>query len=139
MNAVKFNKWLISKDACSDGLAFSEGKSMQETWDSLKRAGWMMWLYRQRNVNKKKCVMVAIYSAELCIKNFEDKYPNDKRPREAIESARKVLKNDTKKNRSAALSAAWSAWSAALSAAWSAESAAQQQICDYIRKIIKIK
>ncbi len=72
---------------------------------------------------KKDSLKLAIYSAELVLKNFEKEYPNDKRPREAIEAAKKVLFKDTAKNRSAAESAAWSAWSAARSAARSARSA----------------
>ena len=89
---------------------------------------------------KKDSVKLAIFAAELTIKNFEKKYPNDKRPREAIEAAKNWLKNPTEKNRSAARSAAlsarsaasaarsaesaWSAARSAESAAWSAESAA---------------
>ena len=63
----------------------------------------------------------AIDCAERTLKNFEDKYPEDKRPREAIEAAKKYLEDPTEENQSAA----WSAGSAAWSAAWSAESAAR--------------
>src|SRR3990167_298298 len=73
---------------------------------------------------KKDSVAFAIYAAELVIKNYEKKYPNDKRPREAIEAAKKVLFHDTAKNRVAAGSAMSAAWSAAGSAAGSAMSAA---------------
>ena len=72
---------------------------------------------------KKDSLRLAIFSAELCLKNFEKEYPEDKRPRDAIEAAKKVLFKDTVKNRSAAWSAAESAWSAARSAAESAWSA----------------
>lgn len=61
---------------------------------------------------KNDSVALSIFSAELVIKNFEKLYPDDKRPREAIESAKKYLKNPTKKNRIAT----WSAWNAARSA-----------------------
>ena len=73
---------------------------------------------------KKDSVSLAIFAAELVLDNFEKRYPTDKRPREAIEAAKKVLKKDTKANRSAAWSAARSARSAAGSAARSARSAA---------------
>jgi hypothetical protein len=73
---------------------------------------------------KKDSLKLAIFSAELVLKNFEKKYPDDLRPRQAIEAAKKVLFKDTTKNRSAAESAAWSAaWSAAESARSAAESA----------------
>jgi hypothetical protein len=51
---------------------------------------------------KKDSVALAIYSAELVIDNFEKEYPNDKRPRESIEAAKRWLKNPTEKNRLAA-------------------------------------
>ncbi len=66
---------------------------------------------------KKDSVALAIFSAELYLREFEKCYPDDTRPREAIEAARAVLAHDTAKNRSAAWSAAWSAESAAESAA----------------------
>lgn len=53
---------------------------------------------------------------------FEDKYPNDKRPREAIEAARALLKFPTQENRdrlAAARTAAWKATEAvARTATW---------------------
>jgi len=68
---------------------------------------------------KKDSVALAIFAAELVIDIFEKEHPNDKRPREAIEAAKKVLKSDTKKNRAAAGDAARYAVSAAASdAAW---------------------
>lgn len=73
--------------------------------------------------------------AEMVLENFEKFYPDDDRPRKAIETARNI--NATDKERKAAMSAAWSAaWSAAdsvamyaamsaaMSAAWSAADSA---------------
>jgi len=68
---------------------------------------------------KKIAVEFAIKCAKRCLKNFEKEYPEDKRPREAIEATKNWLKKPTKKNGSAARFAAESAWSAA----WSARSA----------------
>src|ERR1035437_5272016 len=75
---------------------------------------------------KKDSVALGIFSAELCLKEFEKLYPDDKRPREAIDAARAVLAHDTAKNRYAAWSAARSARSAryaAGSAGYAARSA----------------
>ena len=73
---------------------------------------------------KEDSVSLAIFAAELVIKNFEKEYPDDKRPREAIEAAKKYLKGKISRSAESAGSAARSAWSAARSAesAWSAES-----------------
>ena len=64
---------------------------------------------------KKDSVALAIYSAELVIDNFEKEYPDDKRPRKAIEAARRWLKEPTQKNESAARFAESAAESAARS------------------------
>ncbi len=107
------------------------GKSIKQDdkqcWSEMRLVKTYKW-------TKKDSVSLAIFAAELVLKNFEEKFPDDKRPRQAIEAAKKVLRSDTAKNRSAAesaesaaRSAAWSAESAvrsARSAAWSARSAA---------------
>lgn len=64
---------------------------------------------------KKNSVALAIFAAELILPNFEKAYPNDKRPRKAIEAAKKVLFKDTAKNRLAARTSAWLAWEASQS------------------------
>ena len=76
---------------------------------------------------KKDSVKLAVFSAELVLKNYEIEYPKDLRPRQAIEAAKKVLFEDTEENRSAA----WSAWSA--------RSAAIKKIQKYFRKIVREK
>jgi len=115
-----------------------KGKSIieddKEYWSEMRIVKAYHW-------TKKDSVSLAIFSAELVLENFEKKYPDDKRPRNAIEAAKKVFIDDTEENRSAwsaarsAAESAWSAWSAAesaarsaarsaaKSAAWSAESA----------------
>lgn len=107
---------------------------------------------------KKDSVALAIFAAELTLANFEKGYPDDKRPRQAIEAAKKVLEADTEENRSAAelaaelaarsvarsaaesvaRSAAWSAaWSAARSAESAARSAAGSEILDKCEMFIQ--
>lgn len=76
---------------------------------------------------KEDSVALAIFAAELIIKNFEDKYPDDKRPRFAIEAAKEYLKEKTVSAASAAraaYSASNVAYSAAAYAAYSAAHAA---------------
>jgi len=68
---------------------------------------------------KKDSVKLAIFAAEQCLKYFKEEYPDDKRPREAIEAAKRWLKNPTAKNREAAGNTREAAWSAG-NAAWSA-------------------
>jgi hypothetical protein len=109
---------------------------------NLKREDKQCWeemrIIRKWNWTKKDSVALAIYVAELVLDNFESKYPNDKRPREAIEAAKKVFQKNTKKSRSAADSATWAAAkSATWAVAWAADSAAEstkQQIEDWIKR-----
>jgi hypothetical protein len=103
----------------------------KECWSEMK-------INKAWNWTKKDSVELSVFAAKLCLESFEKLYPDDKRPREAIEAARKVLIEDNEVNRSAARSAesaarsaarsaaesvAWSAAWSAESAAWSAESA----------------
>ena len=115
-------------------------KSDKEVWQKMTILKAYKW-------QKADSVALSIYVAELVISNYEKEYPNDSRLRDAIEAAKKWLKNPTKDNQEAAWSAArsaesaaWSAaesaaesaaWSAARSAAWSAESA-KSAICKKI-------
>jgi hypothetical protein len=66
---------------------------------------------------KPDSVAMAIYAAELVIGNYEKKYPDDKRPRKAIEAARAWLENPTEENRDAAYAAAAAVSPAAYAAA----------------------
>jgi hypothetical protein len=93
----------------------------KQCWTEMKIVEAYQW-------DKNASVKLSIFAAELCLKNFEKVFPDDKRPREAIEATKKWLAEPTQKNQDAAARAAWSAESAARaaaeSAAWSAESAA---------------
>ena len=90
----------------------------KECWESMR-------IVKVSNWKKEDSVSLAIFAAELCIKNFEKDYPDDKRPRNAIKAAKKWLKNPTEKNQ---LAAGLAARSAAMSAAGSAESAARKTV-----------
>ena len=73
---------------------------------------------------KPDSVAMAIYSAELVIGEYEKRYPDDKRPRRAIEAAKAWLENPTEENRAAAKAAYTAAKAAAKAAAYAAAKAA---------------
>jgi len=89
----------------------------KEAWQKMRLVRCLHW----RQVDS---VALAIYAAELALENFEKVFPNDLRPRQAIEAAKTWLAEPTEKNQSAAWSAAESARSAARSARSAAGSAA---------------
>ena len=73
--------------------------------------------------------LFACYCAESVLHIWEAKFPDDKRPREAIAVSRRfALGQATQEERAAARAAAWDAagatWAAARAAAWAAEAAA---------------
>ena len=77
---------------------------------------WANWLIVQLLTRKQK-IQFAIFAAEQVIDIFEKKYPDNDKPRKAIEAAKLVLKSDTKKNRDDADAAADDADDAAYVAA----------------------
>ena len=125
-------KELRELHACSEGLE-TFIKAHQENTVTLSQAldsnGWDdTWWYISNayaeftQEQKNDLHLIGCDWAERTLENFEKQFPEDKRPREAIEAKRKFVKNEITEEE---LSAAWSAaWSAAESAAWSAWSAA---------------
>ena len=95
----------------------SEIKSDKEVWSDMRVVKAWKW-------QKKDSVALSIYAAELCLDNFEKIYPDDKRPRLAIDAAKQWIKNPCEETASAAASAARAAYSAASAAARAADSAA---------------
>ena len=107
-----------------------EEQEDKQCWEKMRIIEARIW-------EKADSVALAIFAAELVLENFERVFPEDKRPRLAIEAAKEWIRNPAENSaaaaaRSAAASAAWSAESvaaraesAAWSAAWSAWSAAE--------------
>jgi len=77
---------------------------------------WANWLL-VRLMARDQCVAYAVFAARQVLDIYEHAYPEDMRPRRAIEAAEACLKA---KGSAAAESAAWSAAGSAESAAWSA-------------------
>ena len=132
---MKLTKYWIRKwQPCLEAIEWAEEQDTRDVFElierlkKLKRYDWIIWAIPRLLKTKRDRVRFAVYSARLVLHNFEKKYPDDKRPRQAIQAGKAWVKNPTIKNQCAARSAAWSAWSAARSAesaAWSAWSAAR--------------
>ena len=129
MKAKITEKWLVKKGACLAGV---EAFKNQKEKDSLKilknlirvkKLAWANWLVA-RVMTYKQYVSYAVFAAEQVIGIFEKKYPDDNRPRAAINAAKKCIKNPTKKNKAAADAAATDAAYAAADAAYAAADAA---------------
>ena len=83
---------------------------------------WQNWLIT-RLLTKENCIRYAIFAAEKVLGNYEKIYPNDLRPRKAIETTKVYLDNPSEENRSAYLAYSAACAAAARSAARSADSA----------------
>ena len=78
-------------------------------------------------------VQWAVDCARRVLRHYEAKYPDDKRPRQAINAAAKWAKDPSEKNRNAAANAA-NAYAAAANADAAAYSKALKQCADLARK-----
>ena len=101
-----------------------EVQNDKEVWEKMKIVKAYKW-------QKKDSVALAIYAAELVIDIYEKQYPNDDRPRKAIEAAKTYLKSPTDKNRQAAARAAGAAWAAGAAGA-AAEAATIKKIAQWM-------
>ena len=88
-----------------------------------EREDWANWLI-VRLMNYEQYVSYAVYAAEQVIKIYEEKYPEDDRPRKAIEAAKVCIKAPTDTNKRAAAAAAAAAAFAAAAFAADAATAA---------------
>ena len=121
-------------DACQSGIAWflEQGtndlevicNSFLEDTEYVDEDGhtcldYLIWLL-PRLMDKKQYIKLAIYAAEIALPIFENRYPEDDRPRKAIQAAQAYLEDPSEENRKAASAAS----AAARAAAWGAVSSA---------------
>jgi len=122
-------EFLKEENACRSGyewwLSNCEGLSNQDQIKKLAehRNDWANWLL-VRVLPYKQRIMYAVFAAEQVIDIYEKKYPDNKKPRLAIEAAKKCIKNPSSKNKKDAAYAADAADDAAYATAYAAAAAA---------------
>jgi len=125
---MKITKEEIKKlKPCSDGYKwFIEHGSSDLTKTLLAvnkvKPDWASWLYT-RLMTPKQQKQFAIYAAEQVLHIFEEKYPDDDRPRLAIVAAKIALESNTQANREAARRAGAAARDAGAATAYASASA----------------
>ena len=104
-------KWLTEMNACCSEEEKEEAEKIGDIFqiinilkekNRLRDVHWLLTNY----FNKRQRIKYAIFASEQFIDNFENRYPEDKRPRSAIEAAKAYLKNPCKETENAAASAA---------------------------------
>jgi hypothetical protein len=122
-------KQLNDLNACIDGVEWFNLQKNKEVKHLLRlavgegRFRWANW-YVSKVFTRTQAVLYAIFSAESCLEVYENEFPNDTRPRDAIKVAKKCVINPTEKNKLSAYAAANAAAYAAYAAANAAYAAA---------------
>src|SRR3990167_5852513 len=107
MTRTLTEKWIKKWNPCREGIDWLKNQKERDSLKVLKtliaedKLDWANWLM-PRVMERKQYLAYAIYSAEQVLDIFEKEYPNNTKPRLAIEAAKKVLENDTEENRAAA-------------------------------------
>lgn len=111
IECFKYLKTTTVHETINKCMDLSDDVVLQWTDDELDKYKWCNWLL-SKILPKNEKIKYAIYSARLVIDIFEKKYPNDNRPRKAIEAAELYLEGRvTKKQiRNAANAAANAAY-----------------------------
>jgi hypothetical protein len=120
-------KWLKKQKACLEGIQWFKKQNETDAVVVLKKLlaekqlSWANWTVA-RLLEHNQQVQYAIFAAEQVIGIFEKKHPNDKRPRQAIEAAKRCIENPNEENKKAAYAAAYAAY--ATNVAYAADAAA---------------
>ena len=92
--------WLIEKKACASGVKWFLAQDETNTAKVMiklveeDRFSDALWVFENLS-DKAQAVELAIFCAELVISVFEEKFPDDDRPRMAIEAAKKYQEDPT--------------------------------------------
>ena len=115
--------WIEKWEPCQEAVdwVYATGKGERDAIKILKllisnnKLDWANWMI-VRLMSREQRLRYACYTAKLVLPIFEQAYPDDKRPREAITAARRCIKNDTRENREKAAKAADAAYAACTAA-----------------------
>jgi hypothetical protein len=108
LNTIISPEWLREHDACTSGHDWAlphigAGITLEKLLPLFDRADWMLWTLRKADaMDKAGYVQAAILCAEEVLHIYENRYPEDMRPRYAIKAAIAYVKEPTEVNRKAA-------------------------------------
>jgi len=104
-------KWLFETEACPEIVEWwrnqkeTDGLKVVKALIEAEKLDWANWTI-VRIMEYKQYVSYAVFTAEQVLDVFEKKYPDDKRPRTAIEAAKKCVNDPSDENKKAAATAA---------------------------------
>ena len=133
MDKDKLQKHLKGLGACTEAVKWAEGKTLKQAYSQCTRADWLLWLFGKMIEkpgwpDRNQLVLTACDCAETALKYVTD---GEDRPRKAIEAARAWTRGEATLEdvRIAAAAAAYAAYAAA---------AAHENMCEIIRKRLKL-
>ncbi len=137
IECFKYLKTTTVHETINKCMDLSDDVVLRWTDDTLSKYRWCNWLL-SRILPKDEKIKYAIYSARLVIDIFEKKYPNDNRPRKAIEVAELYLEGKVTKEqiRDVADAAYTAAYVATVNAAYAAANAAAADRKEIFKSII---
>jgi len=102
------DEFLVPLHACQSGIDKArQYPDPQSAWDNWDDGCELLWTLGRRGAqDKQKLALCACDIAERVLPLFEEEYPEDMRPRMAIEAARRWAENPTEENLNAAAAAA---------------------------------
>ena len=142
-------KWIKEWQPCIEAIKWfydQEERMVVPVLEKLiqeKKYNWANWAI-VRCMKRRQYLKYAIYAASRVLLIFEKKYPEDKRPRQAIQAAKRCLLKDPKQNKitadaADAAYAAHVAADAAVHAAGHAKQKMQKKILNYGIKLLSEK
>lgn len=105
------SEWLTKNRACEPGIQWfqnqneTDGIAVVEKLIAEEKSDWVNWLIISI-LDRKQKIAYAVFAAEQVLEIYEKQYPNDTRPRQAIDAARLVVLDDSAENRNVAADAA---------------------------------
>lgn len=86
-------EFISRHDPCHNGRAFLASRpDLRTAWLTCERPDWMLWALRRINhTPEKELRLFACACARRALSRFESRYPDDKRPRHAIETAERFV------------------------------------------------
>jgi hypothetical protein len=134
---MTFRDDLARIQACEPAIKWVGKKTLEEAWATCERADWMVWLlFRIHDGgpwsdNRKRLMPMLCEIVREALPTFEKVYPDDKRPRNAIETLEAWARGEaTQEEVERAARSAWAASasdtaarSASASVAWAATAA----------------
>ena len=114
-------EWLKEQRACPEDVEWISNiidtrvENLYRIAIKENKLDWANWTMT-RLLDRKNKIRYAVFAAEQVLDIFEKEYPEDKRPRKAIEAAKKVAEDDSEENRRDSNVAANASYAAALAA-----------------------